>query len=132
MAFVKYFRVPICLYIYPRLQYSKFWQILAQLFASIIILLITTRNRRGVVVEGLQYYLQYFSLVKVGRAERHFWGIYTQRGSLIQNSRKKEGEIFRHNSLRTRGVRLEDIKILGEMSFIHYSRKKTRAGGVWK
>ena len=48
---------------------------------------------------------------------------------MIQNSRKKEGELFRHNSLRTRGVRLEDIKILGEMSFIHYSRKKNKGGG---
>ena len=47
---------------------------------------------------------------------------------MIQNSRKKEGEIFIQNSLRTRGVRLEDIKILGEMSFIHYSQKKQGRG----
>ena len=48
---------------------------------------------------------------------------------MIQNSRKKEGGIFIQNSLRTRGVRLEDIKILGEMSFIH-SRKKQGRGSL--
>ena len=48
--------------------------------------------------------------------------------SLTQESQKNEGEIFIQKSLRTRG-RLEDIKILGEMSFIHYSRKKNKGGG---
>ena len=49
---------------------------------------------------------------------------------MIQNSRKKEGEIFIQNSLRTRGVRLEDIKILREMSFRNYSRKKQGRGSL--
>ena len=48
---------------------------------------------------------------------------------MIQNSRKKEGEIFIQKSLRTRGVRLEDIKILGEVRFIH-SRKKQGRGSL--
>ena len=49
---------------------------------------------------------------------------------MIQNSRKKEGDIFIQQSLRTRGVRLEDIKILGEVRFIHYSRKKQGRGSL--
>ena len=41
---------------------------------------------------------------------------------------EKIREIFIQKSLSTRG-RLEDIKILGGMSLIHYLRKKTRGGG---